>query len=409
MLPPNEKAALKLFDPDTYTDPYPHYAPLQKESPILWCAPYKTWIFTGYQDVRALLATDAFSSKSPGLKQIPPDAPRTIAEKRWWLKHFFGYTLSSLDPPQHSQLRSTLNLGFNHRTLKSLQPYIQSIANELIDKLAGAHSADIIADFAFPLPALVVARLIGVPEEDFKLLKKWATNLVRYRVRASYEDTATEILFQTVCEMQHYLQQLIRCPHRRSQSDLLGVCLRHHLDEETIVSTCVTLLVAGHETTTNLIGNGLYALLQRPSQYHALREDLSLLPKAIEEFLRFDPPVQLTGRIAKQEIVLKDVVIHPGQQATFFLGAANRDPTQFADPNILNIQRHPNVHLAFGHGIHYCIGGKLARLEGKIAFTALLKRLPKLRIADAPFQWAENVGFRGLKALPVSFQTVLSV
>ncbi|NJN54642.1 MAG: cytochrome P450 [Anaerolineae bacterium] len=197
------------------------------------------------------------------------------------------------------------------------------------------------------------------------------------------------------------------CSHRNSPSDFLGVCLHHHLDEETIASTCVTLLVAGHETTTNLIGNGLYALLQRPCQYHTLCANLDLLPTAIEEFLRFDAPVQLTGRVAQAEIIWQDAVILPGQLATFFLGSANHDPAQFNKPNELNIIRYPNPHMAFGHGIHYCIGSTLARMEAEIAFATLLKRLVGLQLSNKPIHWAKNVGFRGLEALPVLFQSVL--
>jgi pimeloyl-[acyl-carrier protein] synthase len=311
------------------------------------------------------------------------------------------------DPPDHTRLRGLVNKAFTPRMVERLAPRIRKLAEELLDARAARGGMDAIADFAAPLPLLVIAELLGVPTEDRERLKRWSDDL------AIMLDGTVALQFlgsavQAAVEFDGYLRQRIAERRRAPRDDLLSELVAAQergeaLSEDEIVGSTILLLGAGHETTTNLIGNGILCLLRHPEQLARLRGDAGLLPSAVEEFLRYESPVQATSRIfPRDEVEVGGVAIPKGEEIGLFLGAANRDPEVFPDPERFDVGRRDNRHLSFGLGIHFCLGAGLARLEGRVAFEALLERAPGLRAAEESEPvWRPGFLFRGVEALPV--------
>jgi cytochrome P450 len=291
--------------------------------------------------------------------------------------------------------------------VEQMRQRVQSTADQLIARVEPNGSMDVIADLAKPLPVTVIAEMIGVPDSDHALFKHWSDLLAPTLDIDDREETYINGTRATI-EFSDYLHQLIAERRAQPKDDLLSALIAaeeadDRLTEAELIATVILLLLAGHETTTNLIGNGTLALLRNPDQLKLLRDNPALGRSAVEELLRYDSPVQLTGRIAAADVEIGGHVIQAGQYATTLLGAANHDPNEFAHPEQLDITRADNHHLAFGQGIHFCLGSPLARMEGQIAFTTLLRRLPNLTLADDAPTYRDNLTLRGLNALPVSF------
>jgi len=395
---------INLFTPDMLDDPYPVYRRLREESPVHFHAPFGAWVLSRYDDVLNAFHDPRFSpERAEPLRSLAatPDLDPFF--------HYLGCRMDFKEPPRHTRLRGLVSKAFTPHMVESLAPRIQGIVDDLLDRVVPQGQMDVIRDLAFPLPGTVIGDLLGVPTADLSRLKAWSDAFVGFFKTVPSETTAAEYRRsqQAAQELGDYYRNILATPG--SQDTLLRRMAATEIDGERLteveLSANATLLLhAGHETTTHLIGNGLLALLQRPEQSERLRNDPSLLPTAVEEFLRYDSPVQFTYRIATEDFDLHGNAIRKGQVLHMLLASANRDPAHFANPDDLDITRHPNKHTSFGHGHHFCLGAALARLEAQVAIGTLLQRFPALRLAEESSQRQANFVLRGLVSLPVGLR-----
>src|SRR5258708_3985453 len=364
-------------------------------------------IVTTYDDAIAILKDPRFIKDTQKVSK-PSDGQDAARESASVLQRFLTWRrdMLTVDPPEHTRLRGLVSKAFTPRMIEQLRPRVQQIADELLDAVQAQGQMDLIADFAFPLPITVISEMLGIPVKDRQQFRAWSQTIVNAPVGPQIEDklAALEMFVQ-------YIKTLLADKRAHPGSDLTSGLVqaeehRDTLSETELISTIFLLIVAGHETTVNLIGNGVLALLQHPDQMQLLRADSSLLPSAIEELLRYTAPVSLSSpRWASEDIPMYGKVISKGEMVFVSLIGADTDPQQFADPEVLNILRQEHQHVAFGKGIHYCLGAPLARLEGQIAIGTLLQRLPNLRQEPptAQLTWTQNPILRGLTSLPVTF------
>ena len=313
------------------------------------------------------------------------------------------------DPPDHTRLRALVNKAFTPRVVEAMRPHVQDIVDGLLDRVVPTGTMDIIEDLAYPLPVTVICEMLGVPVSDQASIRQWSADLAR-SLDAIGPQADVEVQERGV-QARHALAEYFRTqiPERRRQprTDLLSALIAaeeqgDRLTERELLAMCVLLFVAGHETTVNLIGNGMLALLRHPDELRRLRADPALTPSAVEECLRYDSPVQRTARIPSTDVELDGHTIRQGTMVVAAIGAANRDPAQFVDADRLDIGRRDNRHVSFGFGIHFCLGAPLARLEGQVAIGALIRRAPRLQQASEALEWRESSTLRGLKSLPVT-------
>jgi cytochrome P450 len=311
------------------------------------------------------------------------------------------------DPPDHTRLRNLVFKAFTPRMVEQLRNTIQAITDRLLDEVQEKGELDLMAALAYPLPVTVIAEMLGIPRDDQDQFHDWSNALARSLDLT--DDTAVyDEASQAAADFTDYLADLAEQRRRQPQNDLLSALVAvedegEHLTANELYATSSLLFVAGHETTINLIGNGMLALLRHPDQLALLRENSGLMKTAVEELLRYDSPVQMTSRMALADIEYKEHTFKRGMQVAFLLGAANHDPERFEKPSQLDITRQKNQHLSFGGGIHYCLGAPLARLEGEIALTTLLRRMPNLQLATEAPEHGDNYLLRGLKSLPLTF------
>ncbi|MET9423461.1 cytochrome P450 [Streptomyces sp. NPDC006540] len=391
---------LRDFGPDFVRDPYPVYARLRAKAPVhrvLDPDGEEIWLVLGHDTARAAFTDPRLSRdwiKSGDVSQIINTGQDQPA---------LAHMLMS-DPPDHTRLRRLVTKGFTPRRIDALAPRIQQITDELLDAMLAEPSrrADLIAAFAFPLPMTVICDLLGVPELDRDAFRRWSNEMVA-RTSPEAEARAYE-------EMPAYLAELIAAKRARPGDDLLSALIHaadadgDRLSPEELIGMSVLLLIAGHETTVNLIGNGMRALFSHPDQLAALRADFGLLDGAIEEMLRYDGPVETcTDRLALEDVEIGGVTIPAGSTVLITMADADRDPARFKDPDRFDIRRDARGHIAFGHGLHYCLGAPLARLEGRIAFRTLLERCPDLAqdADEADLPWMPGLLIRGVRRLPV--------
>jgi cytochrome P450 len=395
---------LDLLDPVHRENPFPVYRRLREQDPVHWNARLNMWVVTRYDDVEHILhaidrySADRFRRIGEGFLAERPHMRDVAGIMRDWAVY--------RDPPEHSRLRGLLNRTFTPRAIDAMRPQIQVIVDDLLDGMARSDHPDFVADFAFPLPAAVIATMLGVPRGDIGQIKVWSDQIAAYiggaqAGRDNIEDAKQGLL--STCD---YFHRLVADRRSSPRDDLLTLLLGAEdrgdmLSEEEVVANCVLLLFAGHETTANLLANGLFHLLRNPKQAAALRANPGLVATAVEEFLRYDPPVAGTIRVLTQDATLRGRRLLSGALVAAMLAAANRDPQQFDRPDDLDISRSPNRHLAFGHGIHFCLGAGLARLEAQLAFASLMRRFPRLRALDAAPRWKPHVFFRGPRQLRV--------
>ncbi len=388
-------------------NPYPVYHQMRNEAPVYWSDAWGCWMLTRYQDIIWTLQ-DYQTFTSLGRLTASMDLPEPLWEKVEPLVRHYSQGLINVDPPDHTRMRKLVHMAFTPRTIRKMQSYIQDIVERLIDEQIERGEMDVIWDFSYPLPITVIAEMMGIPLEDHAKFKAWSGEIVGFM--ATPKPTA-QILLKSqdaLQAMQQYFRDIYAKRRHQPEDDLITALVRAELEgdkltEEEMVSSCVTILIGGHETTTYLIANGMYALLQHPDQLRRLRDNPDLADSATEEFLRYDGPFQRNRRIATRDVQLGDVTIEKDQLIMQLLGAANRDPAHFPDPDALDITRSPNKHLAFGYGPHFCLGAPLARLEAPTAFRVLLQRLKNIRLAHDSLEW-NNALFRGLKSLPIQFE-----
>jgi pimeloyl-[acyl-carrier protein] synthase len=393
--------------PEFVADPYPIYYRLQAEDPVHWSPRVGAWLVSRYADVAAILQDKRFVKS--GFVDLRMAAlhireeelelhPLLLMQRKW---------LMFLDPPHQTRIRMAFAQAFSPHVIHAMRTDIQEIVDKLIDKVQDRGILDLIGDFGHPLPVLVISRILGVPTTDSMEFKQWSQDISR-TVDPILTDEILERANVAATAMTEYFQELLADRRKNPRQDLLtdlarAVGSENGLTEEEAVATCVALFVSGYETTVNLIGNGMLALLRHPDQLQLLRENPSLIQSAVEELLRYDCSVQQPSRRALEDVEIGGKVIRKNQRLFLLLGAANRDSTQFPNPDRLDITRKNNAHLAFGRGVHFCVGVWLARLEGQIAISTLLRRLPNLTLQTDTPAWRAASNWRGLKALPVSF------
>ena len=398
---------------ETKRDPIAFYAHLREQGPLTYLANFSelggAWIATNYDDVITILKDPRFIRDRQ--KLLAPEHGQGSPAQGTFVQRTFAWRRDMLmvDPPDHTRLRSLVSKVFTPRMIEHLRPRIQQIADELLDAVQDQGKMDLIIDFAYLLPITVISEMLGIPVKDRAQFRVWTQALINLpeTVQPGVEDARVAV----VEEFLGYIKTLLAEKREHPANDVISGLVQAEdegdkLNEQEVISTVFILIVAGHETTVNLIGNGTLALLQHPDQLRLLQNDPSLIPSAVEELLRYTAPVTLaTPRWASEDVTLHDQVIRKGDMVFVSLIGADSDPQHFADPATLNLTREENQHLAFGKGIHYCLGAPLARLEGQIAFSTLLHRLPHLQLAVEPERlvWTRTPILRGLKSLPVTF------
>jgi len=386
--------------PEFVADPYPTYHRLRAEDPVHQ-SPLGFWVLTRYEDVVMSLRDPRFGKEA---------IMSLVAARYGGLPTGVGLSMLDRDPPDHTRLRSLVNKAFTPRVVEVLRPRVQQIVDELIDHVRDKAGMDLIEDFAYPLPVIVICEMLGVPVEDRDRFREWGLAIARGLdgIMLPPESDVISRSMAARSALAGYFRELIAERRTRPRPDLLSGLIAAEeagdkLTEDELLATCILLLVAGHETTVNLIGNGTLALLRHPDQLERLRRDPGLITSAVEELLRYDGPVQRTARVPSEDIAIGDRVIPKGELVMPFIGAADRDPAQFPDPDRLDIGRADNRHIAFGWGIHFCLGAPLARVEGQIAITTLVTRLPALALGTEAPQFRQSLTLRGLTSLRVAF------
>ncbi|HEX6502073.1 MAG TPA: cytochrome P450 [Terriglobales bacterium] len=393
-----------LLDPEVLADPYPLYHRLRDEDPVHWDPFLHAWVVTRYADVvHVLHHFSANRTPTPqqlsamGLSALNPIAQVMVRQMLF------------LDPPDHTRLRALASAAFTPRRVECLRAHIQEIMDRLLDQVIVSGRMDVIADFASPAPAIVTAEMFGIPVQDHAQLKDWSADFAEMLGNFQHNPDRFPRVLRSVESMCSYFRSAMREQRNEPRDGLIQAMMAAEVDgnrltEEEIVANLIVTMVGGQETTTNLIGNGLLTLLRHPGEMNRLRSEPALIPSAVEELLRFESPSQHTARLAPDDVELGGRSLRKRQAVIAVMGAGNRDPERFPDPDRLDLARKDNRHLAFGWAAHFCFGAALARLEGQIAFATILRRMPELRLdASAPLVWRHNLGLRGLTALHVLF------
>jgi cytochrome P450 len=395
-----------LKHPDFISDPHSVYLGLRTEEPIHWNPSVKGWVVTRYADISTVLKDPRFSvaKLQPFLNHVGPSARSKIESVSAVLADWMVFN----DPPQHGRLRKALARYFLPQEIVRLRPMILQRVEELIDGFRGHDRVDFIESFAFPLPARVISELFGVPRDRVGDLGRWSESLKDFVALARATPDKYDRARAAVIEMGAFFRETLRGHRRNPRDDLTGRLLeagagREGLSEDEMVATLVLLLFAGHETTASLLANGLYWLLRSPASIEALRSSPSLIPGAVEEMLRYEGPAQTVTRIAAEDVRLADVNIRRGERVFLALNSAARDPAVFHEPDSFKVDRTNNRHIAFGHGIHVCLGAPLARLEAQIAFDRLLSRLSSIRLETPQPEWHDELVTRSMERLFISY------
>jgi hypothetical protein len=397
----------QLLDPEVLANPYPLYARLRSEAPVYWDPYLHAWVVTRYADVVTVLHHFS-ANRTPTPEQLAALGLADLAP----LSQLMVKQMLFMDAPDHTRLRGLASMAFTPARVEVLRSHIQEIMDRLLEPLVSAGRMDLIADLAAPLPAIVTAEMLGVPTSDSDQLKAWSADFAEVLGNFQHNPDRASRTLKCVAEMTTYFRAAMQRLRVEPTEGLINALMTAEIDgdrltDEEIIANSIVTMVGGQETTTNLIGNGVLALLRNPDQLGRLRSDLSLVPSAVEELLRYESPSQHTARLAPQDTMLGGKQIRKGQAVIAVMGAGNRDPDRFPDPDRLDIARTDNRHLAFGWASHFCFGAPLARIEGQIALQAIVRRLPDLALEPGPLVWRDNLGLRGLMSLPVTFSPAL--
>jgi cytochrome P450 len=393
----------QLLDPEVLANPYPLFHRLRTEDPVHWDPFLHAWVVTRYKDVVTVLHHHS-AARTPTPEQLTAMGLASLNP----IAEIMVKQMLFLDPPAHTRLRSLASQAFTPQRVEVLRGHIRDITDRLLDKVQAKGRMDVIADLAEPLPCIVTAEMLGVPVEDFLQLKAWSQDFAEMLGNFQHNPERAPRILKSVLEMADYFRSAMReqrlHPREGLVSSLMNAEIQgDRLNEEEVVANCIVTMVGGQETTTNLIGNGVLALLRNLDQLEKLRSDLSLIPSAVEELLRYESPSQHTARLAPEDTILGGRRIRKRQAVIAVMAAGNRDPERFPDPDRLDITRPDNRHLAFGWAAHFCFGAALARIEGQVAFELMLRRLPNWALEPGPLVWRSNLGLRGLTRLPLRF------
>jgi pimeloyl-[acyl-carrier protein] synthase len=393
----------QLTEPEVMASPYQFYRELREADPVHWDPFLHAWIITRYADIVTVLTRfSADRTLTPeqldgmGLGALKP------------IMEVVALQMLFRDPPAHTRLRNLCAAAFTPARVAVLRGHIQDIADGLIDRFIGQGSADIVDDFAAPMPAIVTAEMLGVPVSDYEKLKQWSIDFAEILGNFQHPPDRVARVAASVRDMTEYFRAAIRQQETDPTEGLVNSMVRAQVDgvrltEDEMVANLILTMIGGQETSTNLISSALLTLLRHPEQMQLLLDDPSLVPMASEELLRYESPIQHTARVAHEDFLLGGKMIRRGQSVVAVLAAGNRDPERFPNPDVLDVKRGDKGHLAFGWAAHFCFGAPLARIEVPIALGALLRRLKNLELATEDFVWHENFGLRGLSGLPVRF------
>ena len=401
---------IDFSDARTNADPFPVFARLQDEDPVHWSVSLKAWIITRYDHVKSI----ALNNEEVSANRVAPFLAAAPSQRRDAFPHLLTYLgdwMVFRDPPDHTRLRRLFTKAFTSRSLEVLRPNIQQIIEMLFsameEKARSNAAVDWIADFAYPLPAMVIMDLLGVPRAELRRVKVWSDEIALFIGSAQTSADKYQRAETGARAIAEFFRGIVHERRAEPRDDIISTLVavrdeREGLTEDEVIATCILLLFAGHETTTNLIGTGLYHSMRSRDQWERLESNPSLIEPAIEEWLRYDGPTTALARVVKEDAEFGGRHLVQGQRVFAFTNAANRDPRQFANADRLDFARSPNPHLTFGHGIHFCLGAPLARLESQIALRNTIERFPGIRLADAfEPEWHDSLILRGLKSLPV--------
>lgn len=385
--------------PEFRQNPYPFYEMLRQHAPIFFWERWQMYFLSRYDDCATLLRDTRLGHGTFNESAAPLSQKALAAMQKDWLL--------LKNPPDHTRLRGLVHKVFTPRMVEQLRETIEQITNKLLDRVQDQGTMDLIADLAYPLPVTVIAEMLGIPSQDHLIFHALSNDLAR-SLDLTEETAVYDRASQAAETFKSYLEALADERRRQPQNDLLTALVAveeagERLSLNELYATCALLFVAGHETTINLIGNGTLALLQHPEQLSLLKNDPTLIGTAVEELLRYDSPVQMTSRMVLEDFEYNGHNFHRGTTIAFLLGSANHDSDRFDQPHKLNLQRQKNQHLSFGGGIHYCLGAPLARLEGQIALTTLVQRMPNLALTTSKPEYSDNYLLRGLNKLPLIF------
>ena len=377
-------------------DPYPIYTKLRERSPVHYSRLAGGLVLSRYADVDGILRDHARFSSDPDLRKSPRGGYKQPVEER---------SMLFMDPPDHTRLRSLVNKAFTRAAINALEPRIRAIMGTLLDEISDTSKFDLMETVAIPLPVIVIAEMLGIPREDRARFRAWSDRRARL-LEPTLTRAERKIADEASKDLSSYFLSTIRSRQGEPRDDILTRLVQAEEQGDTLTETEMLnmlrlLLVAGNETTTNLIGNGMLALLRHPEQLQALRDDPGLIPAAVDELLRYDSPVQLALRCAVEDSDINGTPVRAGQDVILLGGSANRDPDAFENPDQLDFNRPKQDHISFGRGIHYCLGAVLARLEGRIAFEMLLERFDALRLLTGCPAFRNSIVLRGLESLPV--------
>ena len=394
----------KPDDPAFLADPFPLFRRLQDEDPCHWSPRLKAWVLTRYEDVRRVCLDKEMSSDRlrPYFATLPPPEAQRIAG----IMRYLSLWMVFRDPPEHTRLRRLTSKVFHVKSMHAMRPRIEALMQWLFDELGDRRAFDFIGDFAGPLPALVIMDMLGVPKEELAQVKRLSDDMALFIGSSRMAPEKYDIAEAATRAMAEFFRAMVAARRARPQADLLSELVRledegERLSDDELVATCILLLFAGHETTTNHIANGLLALLRFPAELEKLRADPALAPAAVEELLRYDGPNGAQVRIVREPQELHGKPLKAGERVFILLNAANRDPRAYPDPDRVRIGRDGPPHLAFGFGMHICLGFPLARLEGQVALPAVLSRWPGIELAGARLDWLNSMVFRGMRSMPV--------
>jgi cytochrome P450 len=399
-----------LVSPGFIADPYAVLRRMREEAPVYWSDAIGGWILTGYDDILVSFKSTAHFSNENRLGQATAYlSQEKQAQFKPFEDHYKTKSLLHSDPPDHTRMKSLITREFNAAIVEKMKPRIQETVDGLLEAAAARGRMDVVAELAAPLPISVIAQILGVPREDHHLFQLWADELLRFQGVNKPSEEDLHRAQNAITAMRPYIRRMIEERRVQPQDDLISKFAAEEdaagrISEVELISTCVTLFVAGQETTISLIANTIYTLLSHPDQLALLRRKPDLLPLALEESLRFESPVSRQPRLMKQDLELRGHTLRQGQMAFQMLNAANRDPKYFSEPDKFDLQRADNKHLAFGYGIHFCVGATLARAEGAIAIGSAIRRFPNLRLVRPEADWdLTKRNSRVLRSLQVEF------
>jgi cytochrome P450 len=396
-----------LLDPEVLANPYPLYRRLREEAPVHWDPYLHTWVVTRYADIVTVLHRFS-ANRTPTPEQLEAMGMIELAP----IAQMMTRQMLFMDSSAHTRLRSLASMAFTPARVEALRQHIGEILDRLLTPLLRRGYMDVINDLAAPLPAIVTAEMLGVPTSDCDQLKGWSADFAEVLGNFQHNPDRAARTLKCVAEMTDYFREAIRELREHPREGLINSFITAEIDgdrltDDEIIANCIVTMVGGQETTTNLIGNGVLTLVRNPEQMRRLRDDIALIPSAVEELLRYESPSQQTARICPEDTEMGGQLIRKGQAVIAVMAAGNRDPERFANPDKFDITRSDNRHLAFGWASHFCFGAALARIEAQLTFEALVRRTADLSIAtDVPILWRENLGLRGLTALPVSFTQI---